>query len=98
MIIKVKTRKNPFFLALLIGIYVALVVCVIVLAAISQNTGFWVASIVIDIILIVMGTFHFVNLLKPKYYSQPIGEVLKYNLEKEMENKEIEQKEENKHD
>ena len=82
--IKARPKRNPIYIGILIGVYSALVIAVMVLAGISNSTGFWIAAIIIDLIIIAIGILTFIKLFKPKYFSAPIGETLQYDEDEEQ--------------
>jgi len=83
-----KPQHSKFYLIVIGLIYVLLVVAIFVLASIANDGVFWIFSSLTNVVIIVIGVKRFINLLKPKVISPPLGETLSYSstlLENENE-------------
>ena len=76
--IKVPQKHSTVYLVAISTIYVALIVCILVLAAISQNIGFWIIAVLMDLVIIAMGVRFFYKLFKPKVVAKPLKAVLEF--------------------
>ena len=55
-----------------------MVIGILVLAAYTNKTGFWITAIIIDLAIIYIGIQSITTLRKPKFISSPIGRTLEY--------------------
>lgn len=76
--IKVPQKHSTIYVVVISTIYVALIVSILVLAAISQNIGFWITAVLMDLIIIAMGVRFFYKLFKPKIVAKPLKAVLEF--------------------
>ncbi len=76
--IKIPQKHSIAYLATIGTIYVALIVAILVLAAISQNVGFWITAVLMDLIVIAIGVRFFYKLFKPKIVAKPLKAVLEF--------------------
>ncbi len=84
--LNVPTHHSKFYLIVIGSIYALLVTAIIVLAALANDWVFWIFASLTNIVIIMIGVVRFINLLKPKMVSSPLGKTLSYSspqLEKE---------------
>ena len=76
--IKIPQKHSTLYIATIGTIYVALIVCILVLAAISESIGFWITAVLMDLIIIAIGVRFFYKLFKPKVVAKPLKAVLEF--------------------
>ena len=81
MMVKVPQEHKQWYIILVISFFVSLVVCILILAAITGDTFFWIVAIVIDLIVIAIGVRTILKMFKPVIISEKIGDVLEYSKE-----------------
>ncbi len=81
MMVKVPQEHKRWYVILVIGFFISLVLCILILAAITRDTFFWIVAIVIDLIVIAIGTRTILKMFKPVVISEKIGDVLEYTKE-----------------
>jgi len=93
---KVREKHSPIFLALFILFNVGLIIAVIWLASITNNSLFWVIAIIIDLLIGYLSYSTFRSMLKPKEVLRPLPKPLVYRKEEVMsseQNRKIEENE-----
>ena len=86
--VNIPPHHSKFYLIVIGSIYASLVIAIIVLAALANDWVFWIFASLTNIVIIIIGVVHFINLLKPKLVSSPLGKTLSYSspsLENETE-------------
>ena len=78
MMIKVKPKYHKTFIPALITFISLLVIGLLILAAFTHDTAFWIVIIVVDLIIIFIGFRSIRAYRKPKIISSPLGKVLQY--------------------
>jgi hypothetical protein len=81
--IKVPQDNPRWYIILVIGFFVSLVVCILILAAITADTFFWVVAIAIDLVVIAIGVRTIMKMFKPVIITEKLGDVLEYATEDE---------------
>jgi hypothetical protein len=81
MMVKVPQEHKRWYVILVIGFFVSLIVCILILAAITGDTFFWIVAIVIDLIVIAFGVRTILKMFKPVIISEKISDVLEYPKE-----------------
>jgi hypothetical protein len=81
--IKVPQEHSRWYIILVIGFFVSLVLCILILAAITADTFFWIVAIIIDLIVISIGARTVLKMFKPVIMTEKIGDVLEYKKEEE---------------
>ena len=81
MMVKVPQEHKRWYIILVIGFFISLVLCILILAAITGDTFFWIVAIVIDLIVIAIGARTILKMFKPVVITEKIGDVLEYNRE-----------------
>ena len=76
--IKIPQKHSTAYLVTIATIYVALIVSILVLAAISESVGFWITAVLMDLIIIAMGVRFFYKLFRPKIVAKPLKDVLEF--------------------
>ncbi len=97
--LNVPLSHSKFYLIVIGSIYVLLVAAIIVLAALANDWVFWIFASLTNIIIILIGVVRFINLLKPKLVSSPLGETLSFSspsLESEVKEEKAESNEDGK--
>lgn len=89
MMIKVKPKYHKAFIPTLITLISLLVVGLLVLAAFTQDTAFWIVIILIDSLVILIGYRSIRNYKKTRIMSAPLGKVLEYEGRVEVQGKEV---------
>ena len=89
MMIKVPQEHPRWYLILVIGFFVSLVVCILILAAITSDTFFWVVAVAIDLVVIAIGVRTILKMFRPVIITEKMDDVLEYP--KEIETKTINQ-------
>ncbi|MCG3221299.1 MAG: hypothetical protein H7641_07960 [Candidatus Heimdallarchaeota archaeon] len=84
MMIKVPQEYQRWYLILVIGFFASLVVCILILAAITSNTFFWIVAIAIDLIVIAIGVRTIQRMFRPVIITEKMSDVLEYNKESEV--------------
>ena len=87
--IKVPQEHPRWYLILVIGFFVSLVVCILILAAITSDTFFWVVAVAIDLVVIAIGVRTILKMFRPVIITEKMDDVLEYP--KEIETKTINQ-------
>jgi len=87
--IKVPQEHPRWYLILVIGFFVSLVVCILILAAITSDTFFWVVAVAIDLVVIAIGVRTVLKMFRPVIITEKMDDVLEYP--KEIETKTINQ-------
>ncbi len=83
MMIKVPQEHPRWYLILVIGFFVSLVVCILILAAITSDIFFWIVAIAIDLVVIAIGVRTILKMFKPVIVTEKMGAVLEYPKESE---------------
>ena len=78
MMIKVKPKYHKAFIPTLIIFLALLVVGLLILAAFTQDTAFWVVIVLVDIAIIIIGYRSIRSYRKTRIISAPLGKVLEY--------------------
>ncbi len=76
--IKVKPKYHKAFIPALIIFITLLVIGLLILAAFTHDTAFWVVIIIIDLIIIIIGFRSIRAYRQPKIISTPLGKVLEF--------------------
>jgi hypothetical protein len=77
--LNVPPHHSKFYLIVIGSIYASLVTAIIVLASLANDWVFWIFASLTNIAIIIIGVVHFINLLKPKLVSSPLGKTLSYS-------------------
>ena len=77
--IRIRERQTPLFLTLFVIFNLALITAVIWLAAITNNSFFWIIAIIIDILIAYLVYSTLKGLIKPKEILKPLGKTLVYS-------------------
>ncbi|MBY9001249.1 MAG: hypothetical protein KGD64_10065 [Candidatus Heimdallarchaeota archaeon] len=72
-------QHSKLYLIIIGTIYALLITAVIILAAIANDWLFWILASLTNIVIILVGIFSFIKLLKPQSISPPLGETLSYS-------------------
>ena len=78
MMLKVTPKKNKWYIITIGIIYGLLVVSILILAAFTNDTVFWIVAIVIDIAVILLGVRAFIKMNKPLIVTPPMEGALDY--------------------
>ena len=87
--IRVKPKYHRFFIPTLIILVSCLVIALLVLAAFTRDTAFWVAIVLLDSVIIAISYRSIRNYRKPRIISSPLGKVLEYEGRVELEGDEM---------
>ncbi|NPD88998.1 MAG: hypothetical protein HGN29_09740 [Asgard group archaeon] len=82
--IKAPQEHPRWYIILIIGFFVSLVVCILILAAITSDIFFWIVAIAIDLIVIAIGVRTILKMFRPVIITEKMGDVLEYNKENEI--------------
>ncbi len=85
--IKLKPQHHPLLVPILSFILGALVISILILAAFTNNTVFWIVAVLFDVGIAFLGVKTILNMRKPKMISQPLGEQLKFGEQSSPEPK-----------
>ncbi|MCE7741699.1 MAG: hypothetical protein GOP50_04515 [Candidatus Heimdallarchaeota archaeon] len=88
MMIKARPKYHRAFIPALITILACLVVGLLVLAAFTRDTAFWVVISIIDVIIIYIGYQSIRKYRKTRIISTPLGKVLEYEGRVELQGEE----------
>lgn len=83
MMIKVPQEHPRWYLILVIGFFVSLVVCILILAAITSDIFFWIVAIAIDLVVIAIGVRTILRMFRPVIITEKMSDVLEYPTENE---------------
>ena len=64
--LKVKPEHHPLLIPLLSGLLLALVICILVLAAFTKSTLFWIAAALFDLGISYVGVRKIIDMQKPE--------------------------------
>ena len=78
MMLKVTPKKNKWYMITLGVIYGLLVVSILILAAFTNDTIFWIVAIIVDIAVILLGVRAFIRMNKPLIVTPPMEGALDY--------------------
>ena len=76
--IRIKPQHHPLLVPVLSFLLLALVISIMILAAFTNNTVFWIAATLFDVGIAFVGVKTILNLRKPKLISKPLGDQLKF--------------------
>ncbi len=76
--IKIKPQHHPLLVPVLSFFLLALVISIMILAAFTNNTVFWIVAVLFDVGIAFVGVKTILNLRKPKLISKPLGDQLKF--------------------
>jgi uncharacterized protein YacL len=78
MMLKVTPKKNKWYMITIGVIYGLLIISILILAAFTRNTVFWVVAVIIDIVVILLGVRAFIKMNKPLIVTPPMEGALEY--------------------
>ena len=78
MMLEVTPKKNKWYMITIGIIYGLLVVSILILAAFTRDTFFWVVAVIIDIAVILLGVRAFIKMNKPLIVTPPMEGALEY--------------------
>ena len=78
MMLKVTPKKNKWYMITIGIIYGLLVISILILAAFTRDTFFWVVAVIIDIAVILLGVRAFIKMNKPVIVTPPMEGALEY--------------------
>ncbi len=76
--LKVTPKKNKWYMITIGVIYGLLIVSILVLAAFTNDTVFWIVAVIIDIAVILLGVRAFIKMNKPLIVTPPMEGALEY--------------------
>jgi hypothetical protein len=76
--IKIKPQHHPLLIPVLSFLMLALVISILILAAFTNNTVFWIVAVLFDVGIAFVGVRIILNMRKPKLISKPLGDQLKF--------------------
>ena len=83
MMVKVPQEHRRWYVILVIGFFISLIICILILAAITSDPFFWIVAIMIDLIVIAIGVRTIMKMFKPVIITERIGDVLEYKRQDE---------------